>query len=277
MYRTGVLHYPRVNHQKAGNIRPIFIQLRSHRPCNYRAGNIRSPARKGLYRSIRARAVKARNHRIFMLCKLPLHKLVCGLCIKYARIRKPYHIRCVHKIPAKVRRQYPAVKIFTAGSRIILLFPHGYAVIYLLQIFLQPALHLQLPCYLHKTRTDLFKYGIDFFTRCGNIMAAIQQIGDFVILTVPLSRRAGHRISARRITVQYICNLLYLAGIRQRTSSELCNPYSHILPFSHLHCLVISYKFNTLAARFICRFSVYTYFLTDASQCQSLRIFLASK
>ena len=89
-------------------------------------------------------------------------------------------------------------------------------------------------------------------------MAAIQQIGNFVILTVPLSPARW---------APYICATNHCAVYLQPSLSGRHPPAElppnfvtlipHILPFSHLHCLVISYKFNTLAARFICRFSVY--------------------
>ena len=105
----GVFDDARVGHQKAGNIRPVFIQLRLRRARHHRARDIAAAARKGAHAAVREGPVKAGDDGVVVLFQFFGKHAVGPFRGKRALLVKAHHAGCVDKIPAQVICQQHAV------------------------------------------------------------------------------------------------------------------------------------------------------------------------
>ena len=109
----------RVSHQKARNIRPVFVNVRGHRARYQRARNVGAPTRKSLDRAVRQTAVKARQHRALMLRELRADSLIGFRHHQLALRVELDQILCIDKVIAQKCRHQHRVQIFTARGDIV--------------------------------------------------------------------------------------------------------------------------------------------------------------
>ena len=99
----------RVCNQKAGYVRPVFVNIRMNRLCNDRTGDIGAASGERANASVRICAIKARHNRAFHVLKAFAKYLVGLYCIEFAIFLKKYDLCRIDKFISQISRHYDTV------------------------------------------------------------------------------------------------------------------------------------------------------------------------
>ena len=215
-----IFHHARIRHQKAADIRPVFIKIRFRGTRHDGARYIAPPAGKGFYGIIGHRAVKPRNHGIAMPRKNCGKRLVGALRIKGAVLTKANHACGVDKMIAEIFRKDLCAEIFAAARRKIAPDMAQKAVFDHRKFLFQRKVNVKFPNDLTITVANDGKQRFDFLSAHSAVIALIKHIRNLDIFRKSLSRCGSDNISARRVLLDDLCHLLKLCGIRKRAPAE---------------------------------------------------------
>ena len=99
----------RVCDQKAGYVRPVFVNIRMNRLCNDRTGDIGAASGERANASVRICAIKARHNRVFHVLKAFAQYFVGLYCIEFAIFLKKYDLCRIDKFISQISRHYDTV------------------------------------------------------------------------------------------------------------------------------------------------------------------------
>ena len=222
-----ILHDPRIRHEKAGNIRPVFIEIGTGRRGDNRTRHIRAAPGKGLDAAIRHASIKPGNHSPSRLQKPRLH-MVDGLGgVVFSALIEKHHFGGVDKFISQKVCQKKPIQIFAPARRIVLgsalhdVFPDGF------QIFLDGNAQMKGIPDAHISLKDFPENLRRIMPILHGLLEHIQQIGHLCIVTVPLARRRRHNIAPLRVRLDNFLNFLQLGGVRQRTAPKFGHYPSH--------------------------------------------------
>ena len=178
---AGVVDHTGIRHEKAGNIRPVFVQIGSSRPRHNGAGNIAAPAGKGLYCTVGKSAVEAGNNCALMPCKSVRQNYLSFFRVESAVVKEFYNLGCVYKIVADKLCEYHTVQIFAAACRVVAARVILESAFYGLKLTCQIKIQSQIGDYGIEALLDKGKFLTEIVFLLGKAIAVIQHIGDLCV------------------------------------------------------------------------------------------------
>ena len=209
----------RIAGEKAADVRPVFVQGGAHRPRHDRAGNIASAPGKGLYLSVRARPVKAGNDRV----RVPAERrrgLYVRLVVQRALRRKKDDVLRVHERPAEQGGHDARGEIFPAGSAVIPARPRADLLFDAVEFPAHADVLADLLFDPLEPGADAGKDLAEILSRRGEIVTAIEEIGDLHVPAEPLSGGGNDDVAALRIGADDIRRAAHDIAVRHGRAAE---------------------------------------------------------
>ena len=218
---VGVFDYARVCHEYAGNIRPVFVDVRSERRRGKRTRYVAAAAGENADAAVGHCAVKAGGDD-FSACGEALKLRIGALGVDAAVKGKLQPQLRVEKIIAEEVRHQKRREIFSARDELVL----GYAAFDLAAQRREPCVNvnaeLKLRAYLAVTLRYHLKHRIAAHAVFLVRMAQIQKIGELVVVLKSLARRGHDDDAPRGVRVDDRFNFSELARVRHGRAAEFC-------------------------------------------------------